>query len=697
MSGDTVVVAGDVTVDWLIARSRTKLGSPTYGDIWGGASGARVRAEAGGAALIAAILRAAAPGTKVISPEIPGNVDSPESRRFVRAYSAWGGFLTDRRKPNAGHSWRVEEFWGTDDLMDDKPPPLPIAEDDPRPGLLVLDDSDLGFRNDDASWPMALRKPAASVDWAITKMVYPFCTGSLWKRLHRAFLERLVIVISPSDIRKGTAIASPGLSWERTAEDMLRAVKEHEGLSQAALVLVSLDTAGALLVGRDRKACLIFDPLCQEGDWQKDYPGMMVGYTTCYVAAMALAALRCPESPDWEKAAQQGVAAVRALHAGGHAQGPPNKLVDLRFPTVPVNKALSGEPRGDFAAVELPKLEPGWTILSQKLAPSEEELYKFAKDIVHRGPEDAAKLVPVERIGKWLSVDRTEIESIRSLRNIMAGYLLAEKRVRPLSVAVFGPPGSGKSFAVWELAKTLLPNGLANMEFNLSQFHGPDDLPAAFHQIRDAVVEGKFPVVFWDEFDVRLGEDLGWLRHFLAPMQDGHFREGAVTHPLGRAIFVFAGGVHHTMQGFRDLVSPEDGPPSKDMIRRKAPDFLSRLSGYLDVLGPNPRDPANPGADRAYMLRRALLLRSLLERHTQIDLSRPGSVDEGVVRAFLKVPFYKHGVRSMEAVLQMSALAGRARFERSSLPEAHQLELHVKAKDFLELVVNSGAGTGSGE
>jgi hypothetical protein len=689
MNGKTVVVAGDVTVDWMIARSRTRLGSPTYGDIWGGASGARVSAEAGGAALIADILRkSAAPDTKILAPDIPEDFESPRNRRFVRSYSAWRAFPTNRRKPESGHSWRVEEFWGTDYVTDKEPQPLCISGDLPDPSLLVLDDSDLGFRNDKACWPAALCKPVPPVPWVVAKMVHPFCEGALWDELQRQFMGRLVIAVSPSDIRKGTAIARPGLSWERTAEDMLIAVRSHKELSQAELVVVSLDTAGVVLVPREGKACLIFDPFSQEGDWQTDYPGMMMGYTTCYAAALGLAALESPEDPDWQKAVQRGLAAVRTLHEGGYAQGPPDQLADLHFPADAVCSLLRSEPRGEFAAVELLDREPGWTILSQKLAPNEERLYEVAKEIVLRGPGSAIRNVPIERIGHWFSVDRTEIESIRSLRNIMAGYLRAEARARPLSIAVFGPPGSGKSFAVRQLTKTLLPTGLADLEFNLSQFSGPDELPPAFHQTRDAVLRGELPVVFWDEFDVPLEEPLGWLRYFLAPMQDGEFREGTVMHPLGRAIFVFAGGIHHTMHDFRDLVSPEDAPPSKEMVRRKAPDFLSRLSGYLDVLGPNPRDPANPLADRAYMLRRALMLRTLLERGTQMDLSRPNAVDEGVLCAFLRVPLYKHGVRSMEAVIQMSGLGGRARFERSSLPEAHQLELHVSAQDFLDLVVN---------
>jgi hypothetical protein len=63
------------------------------------------------------------------------------------------------------------------------------------------------------------------------------------------------------------------------------------------------------------------------------------------------------------------------------------------------------------------------------------------------------------------------------------------------------------------------------------------------------------------------------------------------------------------------------------------------------------------------------------------------------VRAFLRVPFFKHGARSIGAVIQMSALAGRARFERSSLPEANQLQLHVNAQDFVDLVVSSASRT----
>jgi hypothetical protein len=39
----------------------------------------------------------------------------------------------------------------------------------------------------------------------------------------------------------------------------------------------------------------------------------------------------------------------------------------------------------------------------------------------------------------------------------------------------------------------------------------------------------------------------------------------------------------------------------------------------------------------------------------------------------------------MEAIVEMSALSGRARFTRSALPAAHQLNLHVDSTEFLAL------------
>ena len=83
---------------------------------------------------------------------------------------------------------------------------------------------------------------------------------------------------------------------------------------------------------------------------------------------------------------------------------------------------------------------------------------------------------------------------------------------------------------------------------------------------------------------------------------------------------------------------------------------------------------------------RALRLRSLLlAKAPQLGTDRKLSIDPGVLSAFLSVPMYLHGARSLEAVIDMSALAGRLRYERSALPARHQLALHVDAELFLKL------------
>jgi len=373
----------------------------------------------------------------------------------------------------------------------------------------------------------------------------------------------------------------------------------------------------------------------------------------------------------------------------------------LRFPVEDIAKELTTE-AAPFAEVEVQDpvrflIQPAaegekapegafWTILQDRYR---DNLDQVAEHVVLEGAEVALQDVPLGRFGYLLTVDRREIESFRSIRALVSEYLSHVRQKRPVCIAIFGAAGSGKSFGITQVAKSLAPEQVEVLEFNLSQFESADELVDALHQVRDVGLSGKIPLVFWDEFDTPLaGKPLGWLRYFLAPMQDGSFREGQITHPVGRSVFVFAGGTSHRMDSFGQGVEPEK------LQGAKVPDFVSRLKGYVNVLGPN-RQKAASGeqamTDPYYIIRRAILLRAILRRDAP-QLCRKQedkevlNIDPGVLRAFLNTREYKHGVRSMESIVAMSLLSGKTSFERSSIPSEAQLDLHVDGREFLALV-----------
>jgi hypothetical protein len=461
---------------------------------------------------------------------------------------------------------------------------------------------------------------------------------------------------------------------------------------------------------------LFFDPKVVEGMWEHNYPGGMIGYTSCLTAGIArwlmLSSQEGQPKPNFEQGIQRGLAAMRALHQEGYGgRGTTVANAQLRFPLELVAAELAkeetpfavaevrspvrflGQPlalasravasrtaKGTRAGVDTTETPDFWTILQDRYRG---DLDGVAQQIVLYGVGVALQGVPLGEFGNLLTVDRQEIESFRSIRALVGNYLRQDNQKRPLSIAVFGSPGSGKSFGVEEVAKSLPGQQIKKLDFNLSQFGGPEQLLDAFHQVRDVVLSSQIPLVFWDEFDTALDrEHLGWLRHFLAPMQDGSFQEGQITHPIGRSIFVFAGGTSHSMEAFNRF-------DENSFRLAKGPDFVSRLKGYVNIMGPNPQGDAS--TDPYFIIRRAILLRSILQRHAhrlfqEGDGAQVVSIDSGVLRAFLQIPDYKHGARSMEALVAMSTLAGQRHFERSCLPAEAQLNLHVDGRRFLSLM-----------
>ena len=68
----------------------------------------------------------------------------------------------------------------------------------------------------------------------------------------------------------------------------------------------------------DQPDChVFFDPESIENSWAEQYPGAMIGYTTCLVAGIARELLLAPDAPDVHRGVTRGLAAERALHLAG--------------------------------------------------------------------------------------------------------------------------------------------------------------------------------------------------------------------------------------------------------------------------------------------------------------------------------------------------------------------------------------------
>lgn len=683
----TVVVSGDVTMDWNLARE--PLGdSEDHGM-------ARASWQRGGAALLADLLQTIGstlpPDTQ---PVVVGNVEAPAEpippghHELNHSYALWTRTTRSAGDKDSTRVWRSATFLGvdrarTDQGVRDEWHRLEQAVLDAD--VIVLDDAGLGFRELSSLelWQRAFangRRP-----WVVLKQARPVAEGPLWDHLVATAADRLVVVLTIDDLRGREVQVSRDLSWERTAQDLVWELVHKprvNALSRIARTVVSLGPAGAALVSGPSEATavptctLYYDPESVEGSWRSSHPGEVMGGTDTLTAALVREVILAPDAPDLGRGIQDGVGAMRRLLLDGYEERGTGRM-ELGFPLAAVVEEMQAgrEPLQCTDVVDPAFSDHYWTILTERCTG---DLAEKAAEITLNGAEKALEGVPLGRFGSLVTADRSEIEAFRSVASLIEEYV-STPQTKPLSIGVFGPPGSGKSFGVKEVARAV-GQGLVDkpMEFNLAQLGGPDDLHDALHLVRDTGLGGKIPLVFWDEFDTTLGEHpYGWLRYFLAPMQDGEFRQGQVTHPIGRAIFVFAGGTSARMESFAAAVHDDAGRLAK------GPDFVSRLKGYVNILGPNAQGPT----DTFHVVRRAILLRSMLERKAR-HLFDHGhlNIDPGVLRAFLETREFRHGARSMEAIIAMSRIAGRASYERSSLPPEAQLDLHVDARDFVALV-----------
>lgn len=714
----TVLVTGDLVLDHHIYEGRRH----HYAD--GVSAGVRWKPRAGGAALVHELLEnllaaekpewESRPAVKIPQMDLDfQNVDESQ-----RAYAFWRPFPRDL--PPEKQFWRVSEQMGFGSAAPTACCATWPPEDFPsNPKIIVLSEGGMGFRQTHGCWD---RLPFDAARWVVLKTAAPMAEGELWEKLSANYSEKLVVIVAANELRKSTARLSSGLSWDETLESLLNELRPDQALAsltQCRHLIVTFESEGAVWIDLQNSAAdsaasrsvhFVYDPTVVEGDHARDVEGTAFGFLSCLTAAVVWQLTQSEDDPDLETACEGGLCAMHDLRLKGHG----SVLEDVSgFPAKRLAKAIQ-KPAWRYARarfeIDLTKgLGADWSLLRESLRVSE-PAYDLARLTALRGPI-ALDNVPHLKIGKLLTADRREVESMRQLVQLMRRYDKHDAGKKPLSIGVFGPPGSGKSFAVQEIAMMLCGSD-GWLEFNLSQFASPDDLIGAFHQIRDKVLQQRLPVVFFDEFDA---QNYRWLQYLLAPMQDGKFQEGQVTHPIGKCIFIFAGGTSWTFETFGPPPSSagasggassetvpaaiaatgESRKAELDFRLAKGPDFKSRLDAYLNVVGPNQRqtgtvassgyDFKNDPTDIFFPIRRALMLRAELKCAPGAKLD----IDEGVLHALLHAESFRHGSRSLSKLLQPFQSTATGRLVRSQLPPSAHIDMHTNAKAFLELCLTA--------
>lgn len=143
--------------------------------------------------------------------------------------------------------------------------------------------------------------------------------------------------------------------------------------------------------------------------------------------------------------------------------------------------------------------------------------------------------------GKYITRNTGFLSYLKDARSRIEIYLNKSSPARPLNILLAAPPGSGKSFLVKQLIESIeTDEKLTFDEVYVASFDRTLELYSIFQRIQSINLEGKIPVVFFDEVDAKVDQGAIY-KKFLSPMWDGTFFIGKEKFYLGKCIFFFAG------------------------------------------------------------------------------------------------------------------------------------------------------------
>src|ERR1039457_5612865 len=198
-----IAVAGDLIVDWNLARAQESDRSAT---LWDPNYKAQAFSQLGGAALLCEVLEAAAGHAKTYEVQYAGARPDrmtlrPGDPAYNHSYTICSSSSKETKTGGTEWLWHVESFLGFEKAR--SPSPDPSGPKD-KVDLLVLDDGNAGFRDLFAAgeWPKFVPMPRDD-GWIVLKWARPLFdkANHLWQFLQRQYSDRLIAVFTVNDLR----------------------------------------------------------------------------------------------------------------------------------------------------------------------------------------------------------------------------------------------------------------------------------------------------------------------------------------------------------------------------------------------------------------------------------------------------------------------------------------------------------------
>ncbi len=261
----------------------------------------------------------------------------------------------------------------------------------------------------------------------------------------------------------------------------------------------------------------------------------------------------------------------------------------------------------------------------------------------------------------------------------MERYAQKVNAPRPLNILLAAGPGSGKSFLIKQLIGAIDAKAQFE-ELYIASLDSVAEIYHMFQRVQSINLEGKMPVVFFDEIDAALPVDV--YAKFLSPMWEGYFYLGKDKYHLGRAIFFFAGsGIGKEAEWIKMLSSAEgtsyDVSYAKwrvefdKQLRKgsttsgKLADFLDRIDKVLRIPGAPEKFLSPEDAELEYEDMACILINKHFE-----DVTFVGAYALELIVKLLK---NSRSVREAEKLVFSSHLGGsREPFDFFSFPEHYR-------------------------